>query len=498
MTPDHNTTGPALADPATTNDGWAPTSTPGTITGDALAALRDKVEKEPAVSERERSSSGQLRMAYRLKAKYAGRLLYVADLKRWHVWDGQRWAEDVTGRRHEYVREVLHDAFDESMHDPELRQAVQRCQSANAVEGILRLAETMTVFVTTSDELDADPYLVNTPAGTFDLRTNMVRPHDPADLLTKMTRGSFTPEAVYSQEGMPLWYRFLERVLPDEDVRRYFRAFVGMALCGAVREQVFTIATGSGANGKGVAYNAILHTLGDYGHAADSELFMQAKGSANAASPALFELMGRRFVVVSETERDRPLATALMKSLTGGDPITARALYSSPVTFTPTHTPLMVTNFLPKIDGTDPAAWRRVRVIPFDVTVPPEERDPELGSKLELEADVIVTWALEGWADYQANGMPMAEAVTAATDRYRQDSDTVARFLADECVRAPAARVSLSELFQAFTAWASEDGADPMPRRQFSTQIEAHGIEKYRATAGIAFRGLGLATEETA
>ena len=498
MTPDHNTTGPALADPATTNDGWAPTSTPGTINGTALAALRDKVEKEPAVSERERSSSGQLRMAYRLAAKYAGRLLYVADLKRWHVWDGQRWAEDVIGRRREYVREGLHDAFDESMHDPELRQTVRACQSANAFDGILRLAESMQELVVTSDKLDADPYLVNTPAGTYDLRTNTVRPHDPADRLTKMTRGSFIPEAVYSQEDAPLWYRSLERAIPDGGVRRYFRAFVGVALCGAVREQVFTIATGTGANGKGVAYNAILYALGDYGHAADSELFMQAKGSANAASPALFELMGRRFVVVSETERDRPLATALMKSLTGGDPITARALYSSPVTFTPTHTPLMVTNHLPKIDGTDPAAWRRVRVIPFDVTIPPEERDPELGSKLEAEADAIVTWALEGWADYQANGMPVAEAVTAATDRYRQDSDTVARFLADERVRASAARVSLSELFQAFTAWASGDGAESMPRRQFSTQIEAHGIEKYRTNAGMAFRGLGLAAEETA
>jgi len=498
MTPDHNTTAPALADPATINDGWAPTSTPGTITGDALAALRDKVEKEPAVSERERSSSGQLRMAYRLKAKYAGRLLYAADLKRWYVWDGQRWAEDITGRCHEHVREVLHDAFDESIHDPELRQTVRACQTANASDGILRLASTMPELVVTSEDLDADPNLFNTPAGTYDLRTNTVRPHDPADRLTRMTRGSFIPEAVYSQEDASCWYRFLERVIPDGEVRRYFRAFVGVALCGAVREQVFTIATGTGANGKGVAYNAILYALGDYGHAADSELFMQAKGSANANSPALFELMGRRFVVVSETERDRPLATALMKSLTGGDPITARALYSSPVTFTPTHTPLMVTNHLPKIDGTDPAAWRRVRVIPFDVTIPPEERDPELGSKLEAEADAIVTWALEGWADYQANGMPMAEAVTAATDRYRQDSDTVARFLADECVRASAARVSLSELFQAFTAWASGDGADPMPRRQFSTQIEAHGIEKYRSNAGTAFRGLGLAAEETA
>lgn len=315
-----------------------------------------------------------------------------------------------------------------------------------------------------------------------------------------MTRGAFTPEAVYSQDDVPLWFRFLEQVLPDEDVRRYFRAFVGMALCGAVREQVFTIATGTGANGKGVAYNAILHALGDYGHAADSELFMNAKGSANAASPALFELMGRRFVVVSETERDRPLATALMKQLTGGDPITARPLYGHPVTFKPTHTPLMVTNFLPKIDGTDPAAWRRIRVVPFDVTVPPEERDPELGAKLEAEADAIMTWALEGWADYQVNGMPDAAAVTAATDRYRQDSDTVARFLADDavCVRSPAVHVTLAALFEAFAFWCQQEGAKGMTKRQFSEQLEGHGLEKYRSKAGMAFRGVGLLAEETA
>jgi phage/plasmid primase, P4 family, C-terminal domain len=313
-----------------------------------------------------------------------------------------------------------------------------------------------------------------------------------------MTRGAFTPEAVYSQDDVPLWFRFLEQVLPDEAVRRYFRAFVGMALCGAVREQVFTIATGTGANGKGVGYSAILHALGDYGHAADSELFMNAKGSANAASPALFELMGCRFVVVSETERDRPLATALMKQLTGGDPITARPLYGHPVTFKPTHTPLMVTNFLPKIDGTDPAAWRRIRVVPFDVTVPPEERDPELGAKLEAEADAIMTWALEGWADYQVNGMPDAAAVTAATDRYRQDSDTVARFLAERCVRTPAGRTSLPDLYREFQSWAVDDGADVLARRQFSEQLEGHGFEKYRSKAGMAFRGVGLLVDESA
>lgn len=481
------------------DDGWGPTAVPGTATDEDLAALRDKQEKTPAVTEKERSSSGQLRMAYRLAAKYSDRILYVADLKRWHAWDGQRWAEDITGRCHEYVREVLHDAFDEGMHDSELRQAVRACQSANAIDGILRLAQSMQELVVTAEDLDADPYLLNTPAGTYDLRTNTVRPHDPADRITKMTRGSFAPEAVYSQEDTPLWHRFLEQVLPDEQVRRYFRAFVGVALCGAVREQVFTIATGTGANGKGVAYNAILDALGDYGRAGDSELFMNAKGSANAASPALFELMGRRFVVVSETERDRPLATALMKQLTGGDPITARPLYGHPVTFAPTHTPLMVTNHLPHIDGTDPAAWRRIRVVPFDVTVPPEERDPELGAKLELDPDAVTTWALEGWADYQQNGMPEAEAVTAATDRYRQDSDTVARFLADDavCVRSPAVHVTLAALFEAFQFWCQQEGTDSMTKRQFSEQVEGHGmVKRPGAKRATTFHGVALRAEE--
>ena len=483
---------------AVVGDGWGPTAVPGTATDEQIAALRDKQDKAPAVTEKERASSGQLRMAYRLAAKYSDRILYVADLKRWHVWDGRRWAEDVTGRCSEYVREVLHDAFDEGVHDSELRQAVRACQSANAIDGILRLAQSMQELVVVSDDLDSDPYLLNTPAGTYDLRTGAVRPHNPADRLTKLTRGAFTPEAVYSQDDVPLWFRFLEQVLPDEAVRRYFRAFVGMALCGAVREQVFTIATGTGANGKGVAYNAILHALGDYGCAAESELFMNAKGSANAASPALFELMGRRFVVVSETERDRPLATALMKQLTGGDPITARPLYGHPVTFKPTHTPLMVTNFLPKIDGTDPAAWRRIRVVPFGVTVPPEDRDPELGAKLEAEADAIMTWALEGWADYQVNGMPDAAAVTAATDRYRQDSDTVARFLADDavCVRSPAVHVTLAALFEAFAFWCQQEGADSMTKRQFSEQVEGHGmVKRPGAKRATTFYGIALRAE---
>ena len=477
---------------------WNAVTEPGTLTLAEATALDDPQDKETPPSEEEQKFTGQLRMAYWLARVYGDRLMFVHDVEEWHVWDGTRWARDSKHVARRFVIACLHDAFDASLTDPDLRQTVRQCQTAPAVEGILKLAQALPEFAVTTDDLDRDPYLVNVANGTVDLRAMKLRPHDPADRLTKITAGAWHPESAGAEAS--LWETFLARVLPDEDVRGYFQAFIGLTLCGAAREQIFTIATGKGANGKGVAYNAILHALSDYGHAAESTLFMHSRGSANGASPAMFELMGKRFVVVSETERDQPLATALMKSLTGGDPITARPLYGQPVTFAQTFTPLMVTNFLPKIDGTDPAAWRRIRVIPFDVVVPEAERDPELGAKLEAqeEADAVLGWALDGWTDYAANGMPKAEAVMQATDAYRRESDTVARFIADRCVVQSAARATLTDLYAEYEVWSREDGADALHKRQFSEQVEGLGFEKRRGSAGMQFRGLGIAVEETA
>ena len=284
-------------------------------------------------------------------------------------------------------------------------------------------------------------------------------------------------------------------------MRRYFQVFVGVALHGRVLEQAFTIATGTGANGKSVAYEAILNALGDYAHTTDAALFMRAKRNADAPSPALYSLRGKRFVAVSETERDAPLAAAIVKSLTGGDQITARPLYGDPVTFEATHTPLMITNHLPRVDGTDPALWRRLRVIPFDVVVPEEERDPRLGEKLatQEEADAIISWAMEGWEYYREHGrMPEAEAVTSATEDYKRESDTVARFVDERCVRHRTAWVSLADAYAAYQEWAQDNGEEPLSKRRFSAQLEGTGCKKVRRRAGFGLLGLGLAAEEPA
>ncbi|MFJ1510911.1 phage/plasmid primase, P4 family [Cellulosimicrobium funkei] len=429
---------------------------------------------------------GQARFAYRLAEAYTGRLLHVHGLG-WHTWDGTRWAPDERGAATRAVLDVLRREWKRAFDDKELARDVKACETAAGVRGVLDLASALEPFAATVGELDADPYLLNVANGTLDLRTMTLRCHDPADRITKVTRAAYTPGAM-----SPDWDRFLTRVLPDEAVREYLQRFVGVALLGAVREQVFTIATGAGANGKGVFYGAVLHALGDYAHAAESDLFMTTKSNANAASPAVMALRGRRFVVCSETERDHRLAAALMKNLTGGDPITARALHRDPVTFDPSHTVLMVTNFLPKVAGNDPAVWRRMRVVPFDVVIPPAERDAGLGERLHLAADAILAWAVDGYRRYLEHGFAAPDAVLAATADYQKRSDAVARFIEDRCITGPNFVVAAADLFTAWSAWIADDGSEPLSKRDFGEELDKRGFRAGKSGSKRTRKGIDL------
>ncbi len=438
---------------------------------------------------------GQARFAYRLAAAYAGRLLHVFGLG-WHYWDGTRWAPDDRGEATRAVLDVLRQEWAAAFNDAALARDVRAAESAAGVRGVLELAAALEPFATVAGRLDADPYLLNCSNGTLDLHTLTLRPHDPADRITKVCRAAYDPAAT-----SPEWELFLARVLPDEAVRSYLQRFVGVALVGAVREQEFTIATGPGANGKGVFYGCVHHALGDYAHTAESDLFMTTKANANAASPAVMALRGRRFVVCSETERDHRLAAALMKNLTGGDPITARGLHRDPVTFDPAHTVLMVTNFLPKVAGNDPAVWRRMRVVPFDVTIPEAERDPELGERLKLSADAVLAWSVAGLRDYQSRaGMDAPEAVQTATAAYRSRSDAIARFIEERLLVNPHMWASVADLWTAWEVWAADDGAEPVTKRDLSDEFDKRGwpvaTQRMGSRTARVRKGIGLADSD--
>lgn len=434
--------------------------------------------------------SGQVRMAYRLADAFADKLLHVHGIG-WHYYDGKRWAFDDCGAAKRAVLDVFRVALAESVTNLPLRKDVAKCESANGIAGVLGVAAALSEFAATVADLDPDPYLLNVANGTLDLRTMERRDHDPHDRITKVTRGAYNPNA-----PARAWPTFLGQVLPDDQVRAYLQRVAGLALLGKVAEHILPILTGTGANGKGTWYGAMLYALGDYAAPADPDLFMAREG---AHPTGQMDLRGRRLVVVSESDEGRRLAEATMKRLTGGDVIKARHMHRDLVEFTPSHTAFLVTNHLPKVSGDDPAVWRRLRVIPFDVVIEPEDRDAHLDERLQAEADTVLAWAIAGWQAYRDNGDKLAEPqqVLAATGDYQKASDAVARFIEDECVTSShVQKATTTDLFNAWERWRTADGAEQLSQKAFGQALDKRGYPAGKPSNGKRWRsGIALAVK---
>lgn len=427
--------------------------------------------------------SGHLGMAHKLAKHFTGNLLHVHGVG-WHRWDGTRWRRDEDGAARRAVHTVLRRdratvaelELAAEKRDQALK-AIGRYETAPAINGILTEAAVLQPLSATAAGVDADPWMLNCANGTLDLQTRTLRPHDPADRITKICRGTYRPDV-----SAPTWDDFLARVLPDEDVRAFVARLAGLALLGEVREHILPIFTGVGANGKGTLYKALLYALGDYAATAEPELFMHRDG---AHPTGQMDLRARRLVIVSESDEGRPLAAATMKRLTGGDPIKARHMRENFVEFKPSHTAVLVTNHLPKVPGDDPAIWRRLRVVPFAVVIPDEQQDKGLDAKLQLEADGILSWAVAGWTDYLEHGLAEPDSVRVATDNYHQGNDDVGRFIAERCHTAAAVKSTTQQLYAAWQRWQEADGraeslgrgefGEALDRRDYPAQQPVHG-----------------------
>lgn len=449
----------------------------------------DGVLRGPKTAEDLTAHGSQVRIAYLFAEMFTGRVIHAEGLG-WHYYNGKCWAEDRGDKRvREYVLRTLRRARADSIGDPELLKATQRCETANAIRGVLEIAASLPEIRVEVEELDADPHLLNCANGTYDLRELELRPHNADDLLTKIT------EAAYDENAKStVWEAFLERVLPDEDVRDYLQRLAGVALLGTANEHVLPLLTGQGRNGKGVWYMAMLYMLGDYGYAANPDLFVEGKTSAAAR----VNLRSRRMIVVSETDKGAKLAEATVKRLTGGDIINARQLYKPEITFMPSHLAFMVTNHPPVVSGSDTAIWERLRVIRFDVVIPPQERDPELGDKLKLEAEAILAWAIQGLADYQTmGGLHAPDEVKVATAAYQAKSDVVGRFLS-ECTNSVAVhKISMKDLYDRWTSWTASEGVEPIGKHAFNESLRERGYRTTTSAGRDWWQGLSLAVALT-
>lgn len=442
------------------------------------------------------SHGGHLGMAERFLEQHADALRFVHGIG-WHHWDGARWKLDEERIDVEAAIATTKRALAEVLDLPKgperdaLYADVKKSESASGVKGMLELASALKPISTASRALDADPYFFNTPAGTIDLHEGTLKENDRNDLITKVSG------AAIGEELNEEWETFLERILPDDDVRAFVQRLFGYAMLGKQTEHVMPIFTGTGANGKGTLRDALIAAFGDYCIEVDPALLMESKNERHGSFK--MRLRGARLAFCSETEKGRKFAEATMKRLVGGDPIEANYMHKNPITFDPSHTLVMLTNHLPAVSGDDPAVWRRILVVPFDVVIPEDQRDGELPERLKQAAPAVLAWAYAGWIDYQKQGLNPPDAVRVRTEQYRADSDTLGRFLSERTLANRHGVVRSRELYSAWSSWCHDSGikADEVGSEvAFAASMKARGFEKAKRNVGAVWLGLLLVGDE--
>jgi putative DNA primase/helicase len=436
----------------------------------------------------------ELGYARRLVASYGARLRYVPAWRRWLLWDGTRWAHDSTGQAQRWMKSIARAqtawamAVEEDRDRAAAIRLTRRGETSAAVAGALTLASTEPRIVVTPDDLDADPFLLNCANGTLDLRTGELREHDPGDLLTKVTRAAWRQDA-----AGPEFAKFIKRVQPDERMRAYIGRLLGHALEGRVTEHVLGIFYGTGRNGKGTLIGAVKSALGDYADAADPDLLTARTFDAHPTGTA--DLFGLRLAILHETDQGRRLAEATVKRLTGGDRIKARRMREDFWSFDPSHTFVMLTNHKPIVGGTDEAIWSRLRLVPWTVVIPLEERDLGLADKLELELDAVLAFVVKGYQDWRERGLDDPEQVTQATQAYRQESDALGRFIEQRCVPGHGSCGS-AELFAAWSKWCAREGTEPGTATAFAALLQNKGFDNYTYSGRRRWRSITLIEED--
>src|SRR5262249_53729711 len=243
-------------------------------------------------------------------------------------------------------------------------------------------------------------------------------------------------------------------------------------------------------NGKSTFLNTIMAMLGAYAMKASAELLMTNKYDRHPTEEA--DLHGKRLIAAIETEQGRKLNEVLVKELTGGDPIRARRMREDPWQFWPTHKVFLATNHKPVISGTDNAIWERIRLIPFTVTIPKEQRDTTLPEKLQAELPGILAWAVQGCLAWQQEGLGEPVEVQQATAHYRAEMDVLGQFIAECCHEEPEYKVRSRDLYETYKRWCEGNGEHvEMSQRAFGSALLAKGYESHRSN-GIWYRGLGL------
>jgi putative DNA primase/helicase len=431
--------------------------------------------------------------AIRFVTDYQNTTRYVPAWDCWMVWDGARWLRDDAGQVWQLWIQSARGLYDNAMHLGEKKMIThaQRSLNSGGIEACLKVACRDPGLVTLPSAWDANPWLFNVNNGLIDLKTGEISSHDPSHLITKLADVTYDAEA-----QCPLFQQFMAEIFNgDQTLVAFMQRVFGVCLTGVTRDQAVYILYGLGANGKSTLLKVLENLLGEYHRTASQSAFVEDR-SDNNTYDALAGLHGARAVTCTEPGRSRALNEAVIKRISGSDMISARFLHGHFFAYHPTFKALLAVNHKPTVYGTDRGIWRRLKMIPFDVSFEGRE-DQDLSNKLKVEMPGILNWALAGCRAWQDQGLNPPGAVLTATADYQKDMDELGPWIDERCNLAPGLETRMKDLYVSYKEWHSDEGGKDkaLTSKAFSLALTERGIVKKRDMRGMTRLGIALKTE---
>lgn len=446
----------------------------------AAAAFLDKLDDlylPPSLSDDQ--------LAAEMQHRYGKDWRYTAEWGSWLHWTGAVWEKDKVGAVLELIRTHMREVMS---HEPAdlLTPAAQRAlTSRKSYANIATVWQSDTKTATTGDLWDADPWQLATPDGVIDLQTGHIHPAKREAYQTKLTACSPNGEA-------PQWCTFLDTVTNgDTELQDYLQRLMGYCLTGVTTEQMLAFFYGTGANGKGVFLRTVGNILKDYSCTSSVDVFAESKGDGPHKN-VFARLNKMRLVSAQETEEGKKWAESRLKQFTGGDKIQANFMRQDEFEFAPTFKLLFAGNHKPHLRSVDEAMRRRVHIVPFTITIPPEERDPLLDEKLVPEYPGILKWMVDGCLSWQRQGLCPPESVLSATSDYLESEDNLGAWLTECCEQGEDKSVAVPTLYKSYVATCEEQHEYAWSQKRWLSNLQARGFQVEKLLGLRMLRGLDL------